>query len=87
MDRLKLLQQYEKVSPGGFLKYSDKEEDDVTNRLQRVDKKLYYLLNPETERVKPRVVPFQLQSPYDLSTSFKEDITYLSNAHDAILLE
>jgi hypothetical protein len=51
-----------------------------------VDKKLYYLLNPETERVKPRVVPFQLQSPYDLSTSFKEE-NYNSSAHDAILLE
>ena len=58
IDRLKLLSQYEqsqsvfKYPTQTYIKYSEKEEDDINSRLQKIDKKLYYMLNPDTERIK-----------------------------------
>ena len=58
IDRLKLLSQYEqsqsvfKDPKQTYIKYSEKEEDDINSRLQKIDKKLYYMLNPDTERIK-----------------------------------
>ena len=56
------------------MKYSEKEEDDINNRLSKMDKKLYYLLNPETERMRARHVPYQLSSPYDLQAVFERPL-------------
>ncbi|TNV82453.1 hypothetical protein FGO68_gene8416 [Halteria grandinella] len=75
MDRLKLLQQYEEGERRSgmqtVLKYGEREEEEVNNRLSKIDKKLYYMLNPSTERIQTRVVPYQLESPYDFHTHEK----------------
>ncbi len=33
------------------MKYSEKEEDDLNDRLEKLDEPLYKLLNPETKRL------------------------------------
>jgi hypothetical protein len=34
------------------MKYSEEEEESINSRLLKVDKKLYYMLNPENERMR-----------------------------------
>ena len=54
-----------------YIKYGEKQEEDVNNRLQKMDKKLYYMLNPDTERIKmphqsnTHHIPYTLTSPFD----------------------
>ena len=66
IDRLKLLQQYndnQKLSQGlTYIKYSEQEEEHLNDRLQKIDKPLYYMLNPETKRLQYKNVPYKLES-------------------------
>ena len=48
-----------------YYKYSEQEEDELKDRLQKLDKPLYSILNPETDRIKMRLVPHKLESRFD----------------------
>ena len=92
IDRLKLLGQFELQQqvfndPNlTYIKYGEKQEEDVNNRLQKIDKKLYYMLNPDTERIQMpnkntvnNHIPYTLTSPFDQTISHAPASGQISN--------
>mmetsp|Transcript_1511 Transcript_1511/g.1485 ORF Transcript_1511/g.1485 Transcript_1511/m.1485 type:complete len:82 (+) Transcript_1511:1764-2009(+) len=69
-DRLKFLQLYNdnmKYKDGlTYIKYSEAEEEELHDRLQKIDQPIYRMLNPEIKRIKYKDVPYKLESSFDV---------------------